>query len=169
MKKFLPEGYPLMLKSMTTIDTRLKELGITLPAAPIPVASYVPFVRSGSLVFVSGQVPLEGGTVKYVGKLGRDISQEDGKAAARLCALNVLAQLKAACSGDLSRVRRAVKVTVFVNATDDFTQHPEVANGASDLFVAVLGDAGKHARAAVGAPSLPRGVATEVDAIFEIS
>ena len=154
---------------MTDIDARLKQLGITLPAAPVPVASYVPYVQSGQQVFISGQITLGPDGVMYIGKIGREISLEDGKAAARLCALNVLAQLKAACGGDLSRVRRAVKVTVFVNATEDFTQHPEVANGASDLFVAVLGEAGKHARAAVGAPSLPRGVATEVDAIFEIS
>ena len=154
---------------MTDIDARLARLGLTLPAAPVPVASYVPYVQSGQLVFISGQVTLAPDGIKFVGKIGRELSLDDGKAAARLCALNVLAQIKAACGGDLTRVRRVVKVTVYVNATEDFTQHPEVANGASDLFVAVLGDAGKHARAAVGAPSLPRGVATEVDAVFEIT
>jgi enamine deaminase RidA (YjgF/YER057c/UK114 family) len=151
------------------IDARLKELGITLPEPPAPVASYVPTVVSGNLVFVSGQVTLSADGLKYVGKVGADISLEDGKAAARLCAVNVIAQVKAACGGDLDRVKRCVRVGVFVNATPDFTQHPEVANGASDLFQDVFGDAGKHARAAVGAGSLPRGVAAEVEALFEIA
>jgi len=151
------------------IDARLKELGITLPEPPAPVASYVPTVASGNLVFVSGQVTLSADGLKYVGKVGAGISLEDGKAAARLCAINVIAQVKAACGGDLDRVKRCVRVGVFVNATPDFTQHPEVANGASDLFQDVFGDAGKHARAAVGAGSLPRGVAAEVEAVFEIA
>jgi len=151
------------------IDARLKELGIELPTPPAPVASYVPFVVSGMLVFVSGQVTLEGGGLKYVGQVGKEISLEDGKAAARLCAINVLAQLKAACGGDLDKVKRCVKVGAFVNAVPGFAQHPEVANGASDLFVEVLGDAGRHARAAVGAGSLPRNVAVEVEAIFELA
>ncbi len=151
------------------IDARLKELNITLPAPPAPVASYVPYVVSGNLVFISGQVTLSADGLKYIGKVGADISLEDGKAAARLCAVNVIAQVKAACGGDLDRVKRCVKVGVFVNATPDFTQHPEVANGASDLFQEVFGDAGKHARAAVGAGSLPRGVAAEVEAVFEIA
>jgi enamine deaminase RidA (YjgF/YER057c/UK114 family) len=107
--------------------------------------------------------------LQYVGRVGDDLSLEDGKAAARLCAVNVLAQLKAACGGDLDRVRRCVKLGVFVNAVADFTQHPEVANGASDLVVEVFGDAGRHARAAVGAGSLPRGVGCEVEAVFEIA
>jgi len=151
------------------IDARLKELNIALPAPPAPVASYVPYVVSGNLVFISGQVTLSADGLKYIGKVGADISLEDGKAAARLCAVNVIAQVKAACGGDLDRVKRCVKVGVFVNATPDFTQHPEVANGASDLFQEVFGDAGKHARAAVGAGSLPRGVAAEVEAVFEIA
>jgi len=151
------------------IDARLKELGITLPEPPAPVASYVPYVVSGNLVFVSGQITLSAEGLKYVGKVGADISLEDGKAAARLCAVNVIAQVKAACGGDLDRVKRCVKVGVFVNAVPDFTQHPEVANGASDLFQDVFGNAGKHARAAVGAGSLPRGVAAEVEAVFEIA
>lgn len=151
------------------IETRLKELGLELPVPPAPVASYVPYVVSGSLVYISGQVTISDGQLKYVGKVGADISLDDGKAAARLCAINVLAQAKAACGGDLDRVQRCVRVGVFVNATPDFTQHPEVANGASDLFVEVLGNAGKHARAAVGAGSLPRGVACEVEAVFEIA
>jgi len=151
------------------IDARLKELGIALPEPPAPVASYVPYVVSGNLVFVSGQVTMSTEGLKYVGKVGADISLEDGKAAARLCAVNVIAQVKAACGGDLDRVKRCVKVGVFVNAVPDFTQHPEVANGASDLFQDVFGDAGKHSRAAVGAGSLPRGVAAEVEAVFEIA
>jgi enamine deaminase RidA (YjgF/YER057c/UK114 family) len=153
---------------MSVIEARLKELGVTLPAPPVPVASYVPFTISGNIVFISGQVPVADGAVKYVAKLGIDGGVEVGQAAAQLCAINVLAQLKAACGGDLDRVTRCLKLGVYVNATPDFTQQPEVANGASDLIAAVFGDAGKHARAAVGVGSLPRGVAVEVDAIFEI-
>ena len=151
------------------IDSRLAELGITLPTPPAPVASYVPYVISGKQVFISGQVTLAPDGLKYVGTVGKEISQDDGKDAAKLCAINVLAQLKAACGGDLDKVKRCVKVTVFVNAVPGFTQHPEVANGASDLVVQVLGDAGRHARAAVGAGSLPRNVATEVEAVFELA
>jgi enamine deaminase RidA (YjgF/YER057c/UK114 family) len=151
------------------IDARLKELEITLPAPPAPVASYVPFVVSGNHVFISGQVTVDSGGLKYVGIVGKNLSAEEGKEAARLCAINAIAQVKAACGGDLDRVARVVKVTVFVNAVREFSQHPEVANGASDLFVSVFGEAGRHARSAVGAGSLPRGVACEVEAIFEIA
>jgi len=151
------------------IEARLKELDIALPVPPAPVASYVPYVVSGNLVFISGQVTMGSDGLHYVGRVGEDISLDDGKAAARMCAINVIAQVKAACGGDLDRVRRCVKVGVFVNSIADFGQHPEVANGASDLFVQVFGDAGKHARAAVGAGSLPRGVACEVEAVFEIA
>jgi len=154
---------------MSKIESRLKELGIQLPTPPAPVASYVPYVVTGNLVFISGQVTVSAEGLKFIGKVGAEISLEDGKEAAKLCAVNLLAQLKAACGGDLERVRACVKLGVFVNATSDFTQHPEVGNGASDLIVAVLGDAGKHARAATGAGSLPRGVAVEVDGIFEIA
>jgi len=154
---------------MSKIESRLKDLGIQLPTPNAPVANYVPYVVSGNLVFISGQVTMTPGGLKYVGKLGADISLQDGKAAAKLCAVNLLAQLKAACDGDLDRVRRCVRLGVFVNATDDFTQHPEVGNGASDLIVAALGEAGKHSRAATGAGSLPRGVAVEVDGVFEIA
>ena len=150
------------------IESRLKELGIALPTPPAPVASYVPTATSGNLVFVSGQITSTAEGLKYVGVVGRDLSVEDGNAAARLCAVNLVAQVKAAC-GDLDRVKRCVKLTVFVNATPDFTQHPEVANGASDFMVEVFGEAGKHARAALGAGSLPRGVACEVEALFEIA
>jgi enamine deaminase RidA (YjgF/YER057c/UK114 family) len=154
---------------MAKIDARLAELGIRLPTPPAPVASYVPFVRSGHLLFISGQVTLTPDGLKYTGTVGRELSLEDGKAAARLCAINAIAQLKAACEGDLDRVERIVKLTVFINAVPGFAQHPEVANGASDLLVEVFGDAGKHARSAVGAGSLPRNVATEVEAIVEIA
>jgi enamine deaminase RidA (YjgF/YER057c/UK114 family) len=151
------------------IDARLKELGITLPTPPAPVASYVPYVQSGNLVFTSGQVTVAADGLKYVGTVGKELSLEDGKAAARLCAVNVIAQIKAACGGDLDRVKRVVKLVVFVNAVPGFAQQPEVANGASDLLVEVFGDAGKHARSAVGAGSLPRNVAAEVEAIVEIA
>jgi enamine deaminase RidA (YjgF/YER057c/UK114 family) len=151
------------------IESRLKELNLTLPAPPAPVASYVPFVVTGNLVFVSGQVTLSESGLKYVGIVGKDLTLEDGQAAARLCAVNVVAQLKVACGGDLDRVRRCVKLGVFVNAIPGFTQHPEIANGASDLIVQIFGDAGKHSRAAVGAGSLPRNVAVEVEAVFEIA
>ena len=151
------------------VAARLKELGLTLPDAPAPVANYVPAVRSGDLLQISGQIPLEGGKPQFIGKLGRDLGVEQGQQAARLCALNVLAQARAALGGDLDRVVRCVRVGGFVNCTPEFTDQPQVVNGASDLFVAVLGDAGRHARAAVGCASLPRGVAVEVEALFEVS
>ena len=151
------------------IDKRLAELGITLPSPPAPVASYVPYVVSGNLVTISGQVTLAEGGLKYVGVVGKDLSLEEGKAAARLCAINVLAQLKAAVDGNLDRVRQCVRLGVFVNAVAEYTQHPEIANGASDLMEEVFGEAGRHARASVGAGSLPRNVAVEVEAIFEIA
>jgi enamine deaminase RidA (YjgF/YER057c/UK114 family) len=151
------------------VDARLKELDITLPKATAPVANYVPFVVSGKLVFVSGQVTVGPGGLEHVGQVGKEFSVDQGQAAARLCALNVVAQVREACGGDLDRVKRCVKVTCFVNAVPGFAQHPEVANGASDLFVQIFGEAGKHARAAVGAGSLPRNVAAEVEAIFEIA
>lgn len=153
---------------MTSIDSRLKSLAIDLPAPPAPVASYVPYTVSNNQVFVSGQIPIWDGALKFVGKLGVDVTVEQGRQAARICALNVLAQLKSACEGNLDRVVRCLKLGVFVNAAADFAQHPEVANGASDLIAEVFGELGKHARAAVGVGSLPRGVAVEVDAVFEI-
>jgi enamine deaminase RidA (YjgF/YER057c/UK114 family) len=153
---------------MTIIEARLKELGIALSNPPKPVASYVPYTISGNQVFISGQVPIADGALKYVGKLGADFSVEMGQAAAQLCAINILSVLRVACEGDLDKVVRCLKINVFVNATPDYDQQPEVANGASDLIVAVFGEAGRHARAAVGMGSLPRGVAVEVDATFEI-
>lgn len=151
------------------IEKRLKELGITLPVASAPVGSNLPFVTSGNLLFVSGQGPIAGGNLKFPGKIGRDLSIEQGKAAARLCAVNILAQASAAVDGDLDRIKRCVKVTVFVNAPPGFLHHPEIANGASDLFVEVFGDAGKHARAALGVSSLPRNIAVSAEAIFEVT
>ncbi|MBE0533987.1 MAG: RidA family protein [Rhodospirillales bacterium] len=152
-----------------TIATRLAELGLELPKAASPVANYVPFVVTGKLVFVSGQVPLVDGKPQFVGRLGDTVSVEEGYQAARRCGLNLLAQLSNACGGDLDRVRRVVKLGGFVACTPDFTQTPQVINGASDLMVEVFGDAGRHARAAVGAPALPLGVAVEVEAVFEIA
>jgi enamine deaminase RidA (YjgF/YER057c/UK114 family) len=153
---------------MSDVNQTLADLGITLPEAPTPAANYVPFVRSGNLVFVSGQVSMDAnGLVR--GKLGENMSVADAQKAARLCALNLLAQVSVACDGDLNRVARVVKLTGFVNATGDFNQHPQVINGASDLMAEVFGDAGKHARAAVGSSSLPLGVAVEVEGIFEIT
>jgi enamine deaminase RidA (YjgF/YER057c/UK114 family) len=149
------------------IDARLEELGIVLPEPPAPRANYVGYVITGNLVFTAGQVPLRDGTVEFVGKLGRDMSVEQGAEAAKLCAINVLAQVKAALGGDLERVVRCVKLTGFVNSAPDFGDQPKVVNGASDLIVAVLGDKGKHARSAVGMGGLPMGVAVEVEGIFE--
>jgi enamine deaminase RidA (YjgF/YER057c/UK114 family) len=150
------------------IDAKLKELAIELPQASAPVANYVPVVVTGNQAFLAGQVSVWNGEFRHRGQLGRDISVEEGQKAARLCALNILAQLRAAL-GDLDRVRRCVKLNVFVNSTPDFTDQPTVANGASDLIVSVFGDAGKHARSAIGVAQLPRGVSVEIDAVFEIA
>ncbi len=152
---------------MTSPESRLTELSITLPTPAAPVANYVPFVISANLVYVSGQVSFaDGGLI--TGKLGADMEVEAGVQAARACAINLISQLKVACEGDLSRLERVVKLTGFVNSTPDFTDQPKVINGASDLMVDVFGDAGRHARAAVSAPSLPLGAAVEVDAVFQI-
>jgi enamine deaminase RidA (YjgF/YER057c/UK114 family) len=150
-----------------TIEARLKTLGITLPAAPNPVANYVPFVISGNLLFVSGQISKAADGTIAAGSLGRDVTLEAGQAAARLCALNILAQAKAAL-GDLDRIAQVLRLTGFVNATPEFTDHPKIVNGASDLMVEVLGDKGRHARAAVGVSGLPMNSAVEVDAILAI-
>jgi enamine deaminase RidA (YjgF/YER057c/UK114 family) len=150
------------------IDARLKELGIELPQQQAPWANYVPYTISHNLVFVSGQICQWNGERRFIGKLGDGISIADGQAAARLCALNILAQLRAACAGDLDRVRRCLRLGGFVNCTPDFTDMPQVVNGASDLLVEILGDSGRHARLAVGASSLPGGLAVEIEATFEI-
>ena len=150
-----------------TIDARLAARGITLPDAPPPAANYVPFVVTGDLVFVSGQISMDtSGLIR--GKLGHDMTVEDGRRAAETCAISLLAQVRAACGGDLSRLDRVVKLNGFVNCTPDFTDQPEVINGASDFLVEIIGEGGRHARAAVGAPSLPRGVAVEIEGIFRI-
>ena len=152
---------------MTTIETRLAELGVNLPDAPAPAANYVPYVRTGNQVYISGQISRNGATL-LTGKLGHDLDVAAGAAAAQSCAVAILAQVKAACGGDWSRFVRMVKLVGFVNSTADFTDQPRVINGASDFLVAVLGDAGRHARSAVSAASLPLGVAVEIEAVFEI-
>jgi enamine deaminase RidA (YjgF/YER057c/UK114 family) len=151
------------------IARRLKELGIVLPNPAAPQGAYVPWVRAGTLLFISGQITAGANGLEYVGTVGREINLDDARRAARLAAINVIAQAAQALDGDLDRVRRVVKVTGFVNAVPEFTQHPEVINGASDLFAQVFGEIGRHARAAIGASSLPRNVAVEVEAIFEIA
>lgn len=150
-----------------SIEARLAELGITLPEPAAPVAAYVPVVIAGGLAHVSGQLPFIDGRL-VTGRLGEDVSVEDGAAAARACGLMILAQLKAAL-GSLDRVERVVKLGAFVNSAGDFTDHPKVANGASELMADVFGDAGRHARAAVGVPALPLGAAVEVDAIIAVT
>ncbi len=150
-------------------EQRLAELGIKLPVSVPPAANYVPARRIGNQVYISGQVPAEGGKDKFTGKLGSDYSVEQGQAAARLCAVNILAQLKQALGGDLDRVVGVIRLGGFVNAEPNFGDHPKVINGASDLMVEVFGEAGRHARAAVGCYSLPRNVPVEVDAIFEVN
>lgn len=152
---------------MHPIEKRLAELGVSLPDAPAPAANYVPFVVTGNQLFISGQVSQnEDGLIK--GRLGEDLAVEQGAEAAKRCAISLLAQLKKACGGDFDRVSRAVKLVGFVNSTPDFIDQPKVINGASDFLVAVLGDAGRHARSAVSAVSLPLGVAVEIEAIFEL-
>lgn len=146
----------------------LKKLGYELPSAPAPAANYVGFVQSGQTLYIAGQIPVLGGQ-KKIGRLGETATLEDGQEAARLCALAILAQVNTAIEGDWSRVNRCVKLGGYVNCTPEFTDHPLVINGASDLIVTALGERGKHARFAVGAPSLPFGVAVEIDAVFEIA
>ena len=153
---------------MSAIEQRLAERGLALPEAPAPAANYVPFTISGKLVFISGQLPLQGGGVAVAGRLGDTVTLEQGQAAARLCALNLLAQAKAAAGGDLDRLVRCLKLGGFVACTPAFTDQPKVINGASDLVAEVMGEAGRHARFAVGAASLPLNAAVEVEGIFEL-
>jgi enamine deaminase RidA (YjgF/YER057c/UK114 family) len=152
-----------------TIEAKLAELGITLPQPAAPVANYIGFNVVGKLVVVSGQIPFVEGKIAVTGKLGAGVSVEDGQRAARICFINLLAQAKAAAGGDLDRIARVVRLGGFVACTPDFTQQPQVINGASDLAVAVFGDKGKHARAAVGCPSLPGDAAVEVEGMFELA
>ncbi len=154
---------------MGEIDKRLSELGITIPTPAAPVANYVGWVRTGSLVFTAGQVPLKDGKFLYQGKVGKEVSVEEAIEAAKLCAINILGQVKAACDGDLDRVKRIVKLVGFVNGVPEFADHPKVVNGASDLMVAIFGDKGKHARSAVGAGSLPLNLSVEIEAVVEIA
>ncbi len=153
---------------MSEIDARLAELGIVLPTPAAPVANYVPYVVAGNLVFISGQVSITPDGL-ITGKLGADVTLERGVEAAHACGVNLIAQLRDACDGDLDRMRRVVKLGGFVNSTPDFVDQPKVVNGTSDLMVSVFNDAGRHARAAVGAPSLPMNAAVEVDGVFEIA
>lgn len=146
---------------------QLSALGVTLPDAPAPAANYVPYARVGNILYVSGQIS-NGPDGFILGKLGADMTVEQGADAAKSCAISLLAQVKAACGGDIERLVRVIKLTGFVNSTEDFTDQPKVINGASDFLVAALGDAGRHARSAVSAPSLPLGVAVEIEGIFEI-
>lgn len=151
-----------------TIEQRLKNLDVTLPEAAAPAANYVPFAQSDKLLLTSGQLPLQDGKLLHTGQIGDQLTVSHGQAAARACAINVLAQAKAAL-GDLARIKRIVKITVFVSSTAGFVEQHLVANGASDLLVAVLGDAGKHARSAVGVASLPLNAPVEVEAIIEVA
>jgi enamine deaminase RidA (YjgF/YER057c/UK114 family) len=150
------------------IDARLAQLGVALPDSVPPAANYVPWARTGSLLFIAGQVPTQDGKDMFSGKLGAGVSVEQGQQAAKLCAINILSQVKAALEGDLDRVVRCVRLTGYINSAPDFGDQPRVVNGASDLMVAVFGDAGRHTRAAVGTAALPRNVSVEIDAIFEV-
>ena len=166
--KFFCFFFPLETK-MPQIETRLAELGIILPTPMAPVANYVPWTRSGNLVVISGQLPAENGKVKFTGKVSTDVSVEDAVEAARLSFINVLAQLRVALDGDLSRVTRVLRLGGFISAPADFYDHARVMNGASDLAVAVFGDLGRHARSTIGVPSLPLDAAVEVEGLFEVA
>jgi enamine deaminase RidA (YjgF/YER057c/UK114 family) len=167
-----PDAYALPSRGppvTSDLERRLAEQGLQLPAAAAPVASYQPYTISGKLLFVSGQLPFQDGKIAVSGRLGDGLAIEQGQEAARLCALNLLAQAKAACGGDLARLARCLKLGGFVSCTPDFRDHPKVVNGASDLIAAVMGAAGQHARFAVGCASLPLDAAVEVEAIFELA
>lgn len=154
---------------MTDIANKLKEMNIVLPEVSMPAANYVPCMISGNQLFVSGTLPMEGGKPQFIGKVGREFTIEQGQQCAKLCTVNILAHAQKALGGDLSRIKKLIRMGIFVNAPEDFTDHPKVANGASDLMVGLLGEAGKHARFAVGVSGLPFGVAVEVDATFELN
>jgi len=154
---------------ISKVEARLNDLGLSLPEAAAPVANYVPYTISGNLIFVSGQLPLKGGKLLFTGRVGPDVSVGEAAISARQCGLNIIAQLKEACEGDLDRVTRLIKLGGFVASDGDFTDHPKVINGASDLMVDAFGDAGRHARAAVGSPSLPLNAPVEIDAVAEFA
>ena len=151
-----------------TIEKKIEELGLSLPQATDPVGSYVATKISGKFLYISGQISIDDKGALIKGKLGKDLNTEDGYQAAKRCGLSIIAQAKKACDGDLSRIKSCVKLTGFVNSTEDFTDQPKVINGASELIVSILGESGMHTRAAVSTNSLPLGVSVEVDAIFEI-
>lgn len=151
------------------IEDKLSGLGIDLPIAAAPAANYVPYVISGKQIFVAGQIPFWNGALKGIGKVGQDLSTEEAAEIARICGLNLIAQAKVACGGDLDRIIRVVKLGGFVNCIENFQDHPEVINGASNLMVDVFGEKGTHSRFAVGVNSLPRGVSVEIDGVFEIT
>ena len=153
---------------MTNLSAKLKEMGIDLPEVSLPAANYVPCNISGNILYVSGQLPMLAGKPQFIGKVGREFSIEEGQECAKLCTINILAHAAKVLGGDLSKISKLIRMGIFVNAPDDFTDHPKVANGASDLMVGLMGDAGKHARFAVGVSGLPFGVAVEVDATFEL-
>ena len=150
------------------IEKRLEELSIKIPEFVAPAANYLPYVKSGNQIFISGQLPAQNGKMAFVGKVGKDIDVAQAKEAAKICAINLIAVLKAACDGDLNKVKKCVKLGIFINAVDDFANHPEIGNGASDLMVEIFQEKGKHARFAMGAGSLPFNVPVEIDAVFEI-
>ena len=151
-----------------TIEKKLKELEIDLPKAPDPVGAYVAFKRGSGLLFISGQLPISTDGKLIKGKIGKDLTLEDGQKASRLCVINILSQVKKALNGDLNKVKNCIKITGYVNSTDNFTDQPKVINPASEILSNIFGDSGKHSRAAISANSLPLGVAVEIDAIFEI-
>jgi len=153
---------------LSSITDKLKELNITIPDAPAPVGAYVAFKKINKLLFISGQLPIPNDGKMIKGKIGKDLTLEDGQIASKLCVINILAQVKIALNGDLNNIKNCVKITGFVNSTDDFKNQPKVINPASETLAAVFGDKGKHARVAISANSLPLGAAVEIDAIFEI-
>ena len=150
------------------IEEKIKQMGITIPEAAKPLAAYIPALQVGNLVMTSGQVPIAGGVIKFHGKVGKDISEEEGKEAAKLCALNCLSAIKSLI-GNLDKVKRVIKLTVFVNSAEGFTAQPKVANGASEFIVEIFGEAGKHVRSAVGVSELPLGSSVEIEMIVEVN
>ncbi len=157
-----------VLPISSAIEKKLEAMNITLPPSVLPAANYVPYTISGNLVHISGQLPMKDGKPQDIGKVGKEFTIEQAQQTARQCGINILSHLKAACGGNLDRVKKCVRLGVFVNSTESFTDQPKVANGVSDMMVEILGEAGKHARFAVGVSQLPFGVAVEVDGTFEI-